>query len=114
MLEASAVTWLRPAQARDPAAVEAALTGLAARVDAVHWHVDLDVHDPPIASANGYAARGGLTAEEVHDLLRRTAVHLPVVSATLASYDPSYDPEGRLRGVALDLLEAIAEAAGPL
>ncbi|MEX5721390.1 arginase family protein [Geodermatophilus maliterrae] len=113
-LRASDVTWLRPAQVRDAAAVEAALDGLVGRVDVVHWHVDLDVYDPSIAPANDYAAPGGLTVGEVLDLLERTAARLPVVSATLASYDPAHDPVGRLRATALDLLEQVAARAAPV
>ncbi|WP_324278279.1 arginase family protein [Blastococcus brunescens] len=46
VLERSALTWLRPDRARRPQEVGIALDRLAARVDAVHFHVDLDVHDP--------------------------------------------------------------------
>jgi arginase len=111
VLERSALTWLRPEQVRRPADLAGALDGLARRVDAVHVHVDLDVHDPSIAPANGYAAPDGLTAEEVLDVLGQTAARLPVVSATLASYDPAYDVEDRMRTTALALLERIAELA---
>jgi arginase len=114
VLERSALTWLRPEQARRPEDLAVALDGLARRVDAVHFHVDLDVHDPAIAPANGYAAPGGLSAEEVLDVLRATAARLPVVSATLASYDPAYDIEDRMRTTALGLLEQVAALAVPI
>ncbi|MGY1796105.1 arginase family protein [Geodermatophilus sp. SYSU D00525] len=87
---------------------------LAARVDAVHPHVDLDVYDPSIAPANGYAAPDGLGAGEVLDLVARAASRLPVVSLTLASYDPALDPAGRLRATALALLEEVCARATPL
>src|SRR5206468_7952123 len=51
-LRASQVTWLPPVPARNPDAVHAAVEQLAADVDLVHVHVDLDVHDPSIAPAN--------------------------------------------------------------
>lgn len=111
VLERSALTWLRPEQVRRPADLAGALDGLARRVDAVHFHVDLDVHDPSIAPANGYAAPDGLTAEEVLGVLLATAARLPVVSATLASYDPAYDIEDRMRTTALALLEQVAAVA---
>lgn len=113
-LAVSEVTWLRPAQARDPDTVCAALDDLAKAVDAVHFHVDLDVHDPSIALANSYAAPDGLSADAVQALLRRTADRLPVVSATLASYDPAFDPVGRMQSTALDLLELLADLAIPV
>jgi arginase len=114
VLEGSSVAWLRPAQARDPDAVAAAIDALAQRVDALHFHVDLDVHDPSIAPANGYAAPDGLSAVEVLQVLRLAAARLPVVSGALASWDPAYDVEGRMRDTALDLLEALAGAASVL
>ena len=111
VLRRSGLTWLEPARARDPDLLTATLADLARRVDVVHLHVDLDVHDPSIAPANGYAAPGGLSAEEVRQVLRLAAAHLPVVSATLASWDPSYDVADRLRDTALALLEEIAGVA---
>jgi arginase len=111
-LDGSALRWLRPEQARDPAAVDDALAALAPRVDVVHLHVDLDVYDPSIAPANGYAAPDGLSAADVLRIARRAAAAAPLGSATLASYDPSFDPAGRLRDTALELLEVVAGLAG--
>jgi arginase len=91
-----------------PAGLRAALDRMAAVVDAVHLHVDLDVHDPSIAPANGYAAPGGLTAAEVQQVARTVAARLPISSAVLASYDPSHDRDDRMRDTALDLLGTLA------
>jgi arginase len=111
-LPRSGIRWLPPAAARDGAVTAAALDELVARVDVVHLHVDLDVHDPSIAPANGYAAPDGLTAGEVQRIARQVAGRVRLGSATLAAYDPSYDPAGRMRETALDLLEVLAEVAG--
>lgn len=113
-LRRSEITWLAPAQARDPGAITAALQVLAGQADVVHFHVDLDVYDPSIAPANSYATPDGLLAHDVHRIVRQTAGHLPVVSATLASYDPALDPAGRMRDTALDLLGQLASTATPL
>jgi len=112
-LRASQVTWLPPVPARNPDAVHAAVEQLAADVDLVHVHVDLDVHDPSIAPANSYAEPDGLTAAQVRDAVQQIAGRLPIGSATLASYDPSYDPAGRMRDTALDLLTLLADLATP-
>jgi arginase len=89
------------------------LDALAGRVDVLHFHVDLDVHDPSIAPANGYAAPDGLSADDVLAVLALAAERLPVVSGTLASYDPAYDVEGRMLETGLNLLVALADAASP-
>lgn len=112
-LRASQVTWLPPASARNPHAVHTAVEPLAADVDLVHVHVDLDVHDPSIAPANSYAEPDGLTAAQVRETVQQIASCLPIGSATLASYDPSYDPAGRMRDTALELLTLLADLATP-
>lgn len=109
-LRRSEVTWLPPAQARDLGAVTAALEVLASRVDVVHFHVDLDVYDPSIAPANSFAASDGLLAPDVERIVGQTAARRPIVSATLASFDPAFDPAGRMRDTALNLLEQLASS----
>jgi arginase len=113
-LHASDIASLPPVQARHRASVAAAVANLAGRVDRVHVHVDLDVHDPSIAPANSYAAPDGLLPSEVHAVLRHLAERMPISSATLSAWDPGYDTEGRMRGVALDLLHLVADLARPV
>lgn len=109
----SGVQWIRPEQARQAHVTAAALDHLIDTVDVLHFHVDLDVHDPSIAPANGYAELNGLLAEHVHRLLRQSAERAPVVSATLASYDPTFDHGWRMRDTALDLIELLADIGTP-
>lgn len=104
----SGIARLRPAQLAT-ADLDAAVERLAAVVDAVHLHVDLDVHDPSIAPANGYAAPGGPTADQVRQVARTVAGRLPIASAVLSAYDPSYDRGDRMRDTALDLLGTLGE-----
>jgi arginase len=112
-LRGSAITWLPPAQARDADHVRTALEVFTTRIDHVHLHIDLDVHDPSIAPANGYAAPGGMSAEEVGEFIRQIADRTPISSATLAAYDPSYDLERRMERTALDLLLLLASLIQP-
>jgi arginase len=107
------VAWLTPAQARRPDAVTAALEVLAHEANGVHFHIDLDVYDPSIAPANGYAAADGLLAHDVRRIVTQTASHLPIVSAALASYDPEFDPDARMRQTAVDLVEQLASSGTP-
>jgi arginase len=111
-LSGAALHRLTPDRARDPGATSAALDSLAGRVDVVHLHVDLDVHDPSIAPANGYAAPDGLSAADVQRIARQVAGRVRLASGTLAAYDPAYDPSGRMRDTGLALLEVLAEVAG--
>jgi arginase len=72
----------------------AALDALDDRVRKVHVHLDLDVLDPSAVSpANEFAPEGGLSAAELEACIRRIRESLEVASATIASYDPSFDHE---------------------
>jgi arginase len=78
-------------------ALGAALDTLRARVGRVHVHLDLDVLDPEaVGIANEFAPEGGLTAEEVEEAVRVIRERLEIASATVASYDPSFDRNGRV------------------
>jgi arginase len=113
VLREAELTWLPPAEARATPTVADAVDQLAGRVDAVHLHIDLDVYDPSIAPANSYAAPDGLSAAEVQSIAEAVAARLPIVSSTLAAYDPELDPAGRMRDTALNLLELIASLVSP-
>jgi arginase len=110
-LRRSSISWLAPRRARDVGSLRDAVDTLAGRVDVVHIHADVDVHDPSIAPANGYAAPDGLSAEQVQRVVRQVADRIPVASATLAAYDPAYDSEGRMRQTALALVALLARIA---
>jgi arginase len=49
--------------------------------------------DPSIAPANGFAVPGGLSVEQVLELIELVRAHVHIVSCGVASYDPSYDPQ---------------------
>lgn len=114
-LAASRVTWVRSADVRAagaPAALETSLATLTQRVSRVYLHIDLDVHDPAEARANQYAAPEGLSANAVRDVVQCVAHHLPIAAAALTAYDPTYDSEGRMLDVGMQLMQCIGEAAG--
>ena len=72
----------------------------------IYLHVDLDVFDPSVGTANSYAVSGGITRNEFMDLAR---VLQPTVGAmALTAYDPSCDPENRIARLAVDIATAVA------
>jgi arginase len=113
-LERSRVRLLSPDEARGDALAEA-LDALAGRVARVYLHVDLDVHDPAEGAANAFAAPGGLTADEVRQVVREVAARIPIAGAAITAYDPAFDEDGRMLETGLRLMETIAElsASGP-
>ncbi len=105
----SEITWLSGARVRVAGTLDAALDALSGTVDVIHIHIDLDVLDPDaVAPANDYAAPDGLSARDVEQVVRSVANRAPVVSATLASFDPACDSEGQMYRTALDLIEVLS------
>jgi len=113
-LAASGITVMPPGVVRDQGETERVLRTMQHRWDVVHVHVDLDVYDPVLVGpANGYPAPGGLTEQEVAGFVEQIASRWPVVSATMASYDPDHDPSRRVAAAAQDLLVLLADHADP-
>jgi arginase len=69
----------------------------------VFIHLDVDVMDKSVGSANRYASGNGLYPGEIEKIFSHVVDHSRVAGMTVAAYDPSFDPEGR-----------IAEAAGQI
>jgi arginase len=83
-------------------ALAVALDGLLGRVGRVYVHLDLDVLDPTkVGRANEFAPEGGLTAEDLETALGMVRERFSIAAAGIASYDPSFDADGRVLAAAL-------------
>ena len=87
------------------------LQALAERVSRLYVHVDLDVMDRDIASANSWAPPGGLDPDVLDEVLAMIGELFTVSGAAIASFDPETDKEGNALDVALDVLERYGEFA---
>lgn len=99
--------------------VEAAKTDLAPVLQTIgptmkrfYVHLDMDALDPSVGRANGYAARGGFSSEDLQTLLSTIAQHLPVEALTIASYDPSYDSDGAVCATAFQASATVLAGVG--
>jgi arginase len=110
LLEHSPISWLRPGAELDTRA-RTHLERIRAEVSQVYLHIDLDVLDPGVARANGYAAPDGLSAADVVALAREIVRHAPIAAVALTAFDPSYDPGGRMPEVVMEILVEILRAA---
>jgi arginase len=71
-------------------------------------HLDLDVLDSEaVGPANGFACPGGLHREELLEAVGAAAATMPLVAATMASFDPSCDGSGQVLKAALQALQTI-------
>jgi arginase family enzyme len=81
----------------------------------VYVHIDLDGFAPEIAA--GVADRpvpGGLSLEDAEVILRATSSRFKIKAATVATYTPDNDPDGRTRRLALCLIDIIGQCViGP-
>jgi arginase len=92
--------------------VEAALDGLAARVEEVYLHLDLDVLDPAVAP--GVADKpvlGGMSLEDAEAVVRAAAARFRLRAATVATLTPERDRDDRTLRAALHLVGLIADWA---
>jgi arginase len=87
--------------------VDAALGELADRVDRVYVHLDLDALDPQIgAGVVDPPVPGGLSAEQLDQLLGLVREGFGIAGATIATYTPAKDdgPTGRVAVAAAERL----------
>jgi arginase len=111
MLAGSQVAWVRPDDdRRDRSRLDGALDALAARVECLYLHLDLDVVDRGELRANRYAAPGGPSVDEVVAAIERAAERVPIAAVSLTAYDPAFDPDGRAPAIAVRLVAAAAGA----
>jgi arginase len=84
---------------------------LAALPRRVYLHVDLDVLDTSVGTANRHAAAGGLGLEDVLGTIDATFDHAIVIAAALTAYEPPYDRSGTIRAAAHTIATRIAKRA---
>jgi arginase len=101
---------LRTARPQVPDELSAALDELASRVHDLYLHLDLDVLDPvEVAPANEFVTPGGLSVEDVERVVALVDDRFTVTAIGVTCYDPSGDPEGRVRRAAVTLASRMLE-----
>ncbi len=101
-----------PAAALRDGVSDATLDDMIAGASRAYVHLDLDVLDPDaVGPANTYATRGGVTLEQVGDLITALAHRMPIAGMTISSYDPAVDASGAVRNGAVRLVRGVAQLA---
>jgi arginase len=70
-------------------------------------HVDLDVIDARYGRANHYACAGGLSPDEVLQIIEDARQHFTIAGLVLASYDPSCDTNGTIADAAARIVRSV-------
>jgi arginase len=80
---------------------------LTREVNQVYLHVDLDVLDPKVATANQWTPPNGITLECLLDAIAKIRKHTKVVALGIGSYDPELDRDRRALAAALAVAQAV-------
>jgi arginase len=110
LLDESSVQVVAPRQLRS--SLRPTLRSLAEHVDRVYVHLDLDVLDSGVASANKFAVSGGLTIEDMEYALTQIAETSLIAGVALTAYDPAVDDGGLAAAAAIRLISTAATLAG--
>lgn len=78
----------------------------------IYLHVDLDVFDTSVGSANGYAVSGGLTRSDFMSFANALRSRFPIGACALTAYDPSFDPDNSIARLAVDIARGLATGDG--
>ena len=112
LLDESDIGVVTTEQLGDETCLSGALGRLAAEVDGVHLHVDLDVIDTADGFANEqWAEEPGPSLDRLAAAIGQVAGGVPVRSISLTSYNPEVDTDGRALQSGLTLLRALAAGA---
>lgn len=100
LLEDSEITMI--SAIGDGEGAERALRRLHMRADALYVHLDLDVLDPSVGTANEYAVPHGLSRSQLQAVLGAARKEFAVRALAITSYDPRSDRDGGVRTAAVD------------
>jgi Arginase/agmatinase/formimionoglutamate hydrolase, arginase family len=109
LLAESSVVVIEPSKIR--ADLSRALNAIGQHVDDMYVHLDLDVLDAGVASANKFAVSGGLTIEDVEYALSQIAQKFQIAAVTLSAFDPAADTDGAAAKAAIRLICTAARVA---
>lgn len=96
-------------------ALYSGISKLVHEVDEIHLHIDPDALNPKEAPANSYqfVNEGGMSVEQFHEAIALIKKNLSITSATIASFEPSYDPQGKTVNILLKLITQLMGQAQP-
>jgi arginase len=91
--------------------LESTLLSLHDHVTGVYLHIDMDAFEIDAGAANHYGATGGLSVELIEDAIAMVKKHFDIKSATIASFDPACDTQGKFLDAGLRSARALVSKA---
>jgi arginase len=77
---------------------------LAARVNSIYLHLDLDVLDPSISPGVNFSAPGGITPDQLFDAVHHVIATGKLAAVAIANFNPAHDQDHRTRTIAQQLV----------
>ena len=110
-LEATGATVVDSAaieQASLREALHPAISEFLPETEEAHIHIDLDVLNPKETPANSFVTEeGGLSVAQLNEAIGLVKQSLKITSATIASFDPAYDTQGKTLQTGINLIRQI-------
>ncbi len=91
--------------------IESALLSLRDHVKGIYLHIDMDAFKIGDGAANHYGATGGLSVELIEAAIALVKKHFILKSATIASFDPACDTQGKFLDAGLRCARALVSGA---
>jgi arginase len=90
-------------------ALQPGISKLVGDVDEIHVHIDPDALDSKEAPANSYQflAEGGMSVGQLRESIASVKKNSRITSATIASFEPAYDPQGKTLSAMFELITQI-------
>ena len=88
----------------------AILTARQSHTRDVYLHLDMDVLDLSEGKVNAYSIPGGLIASELKQAIQEIGAAFRIRAAAITAYDPTFDPDGTVARIAVELSQAIVAA----
>jgi arginase len=93
-----------------PEVLGAVMPAFLPNMEEVHLHLDLDALDQKETPANAWLPEGGIPVEGVSQTIRYIKGNRKITSATIASFDPEYDPQGKTLNASLKLIRQMLDS----
>jgi len=87
--------------------IEIALLRLRERVSGIYLHIDMDAFEIGESAANHFGATGGLSVALIEDAIGLVKTYFDIKSATIASFDPACDTNGKFLDAGLRCAEKL-------
>lgn len=84
---------------------------LAARVETIYLHIDLDVLDPQISPGVNFSEPGGISLDQLFKAVKYVIATGKLGAAAITNFNPDKDPEGRTLGIAGRLVAILSQAS---